>query len=197
MEFSQLFLPQYRIWWLAGGFFTATICHAVACYFLAYPLSFERQLKQGKHWVYIPQRWRGFHKARALWLSRLLIVLTVSLGVMVFTQVTGKRVWTWQAGMAMLLLLIVYRLNSFWVGLRYRQQEDTYFQLHDTLRDKLESEGKDYTETAFRNLAAYQHHNLLRKADENGRLLPVLRQQARLSRERRKSKHAATAPVEG
>ena len=54
---------------------------------------------------------------------------------------------------------------------RYRQQEDAYYFLHDELRAKLESEGKDMAESAFKSLAAYQHQNLLRKADEKGKLL--------------------------
>lgn len=73
-----------------------------------------------------------------------------------------------------------------WLELRYRQQEDAYFHLHDSLKEKLESEGKDYTEAAFRNLAAYQHHHLLRKADEGGHLAQTLREQAQLSKAHRR-----------
>jgi hypothetical protein len=41
-------------------------------------------------------------------------------------------------------------------------------------------------ESAFKSLAAYQHQNLLRKADEGGTLLKTLKNQAKISRKYRK-----------
>ena len=51
------------------------------------------------------------------------------------------------------------------------------------------------TDSAFKSLAAYQHQNLLRKADEQGQLIQTLRAQSRMSRKHRKDVKAE-APVE-
>ena len=50
-------------------------------------------------------------------------------------------------------------------------------------------------DSAFKNLAAYQHQNLLRKADEQGKLLPTLKAESRKSRKHRKE-IKAQEPVE-
>lgn len=180
---------------ILGSFVGLLLLHWLWCRFVAYPASFEHNLKQGKHWVYIPLRWRGGYKFQVLLVSRLLMVLAVAAGVLLAAHLSRKSTWPWLAGYGLGIGFLVLRLNALWLKLRYKQQEDSYYFLHDELRAKLESEGKDMADSAFRNLAAYQHQNFLRKADEQGQLIQTLRTQSRKSRKHRKD-IKAQEPVE-
>ncbi len=179
---THLTRTENRLLALSGFLVLNLMVHAMWCHYIAYPRAFEKHLKNGKPWVYIPMRWRGFQKFLATWGGRVLLVSALILGLSVIA-LAAKTQAPWVLALsAIVLALALFRWNSIWLELRYRQQEDTYFHLHDSLREKLESEGKDYTEAAFRNLAAYQHQHLLRKADEGGHLAQTLREQAQLSK---------------
>lgn len=169
------------------------VLHWAWCWRVAYPIAFERQLKRGKPWVYIPLRWQGGRKLWIIFVSRMLMLAVVALGMALSAYFTRRAQPPWLFAYFLILGFLVLRLNALWLALRYRQQEDSYYFLHDELRVRLESEGKDMAESAFKNLAAYQHQNLLRKADEKGELIKTLREQARTSRKHRKQ---ARTPVE-
>jgi hypothetical protein len=173
----------YTAWGLLLGLL---IAHWAWCQFVAFPISFERKLKKGKPWVYIPIRWKGAYKFQVLLFTRILMLLVVANGVVLLRHYTGKTDGAWILLFAVGTGFLVIRLNSLWLDSRYHQQEDSYYFLHDELRAKLESEGKDMAESAFKSLAAYQHQNLLRKADEGGTLIKTLGVQAKMSRKYRK-----------
>ncbi len=181
--------PNYQ--YIASGLLAGLlILHWAWCNFIAYPISFERKLKRGKPWVYIPIRWKGFYKIQVVLFTRLLMLAMVVLGVGLFGHYIGKTEAPWIVLFACAIGFLVMRLNALWLDFRYRQQEDAYYFLHDELRSKLEGEGKDMAESAFKSLAAYQHQNLLRKADEGGTLLKTLKNQAKISRKYRKEVRA-------
>jgi len=169
------------------------VLHWAWCWLVAYPISFERQLKKGKPWVYIPLRWRGGRKLWIIFISRILMLAVVALGVALSGHFLRRDEAPWLFAYFLILGFLIVRINALWLALRYRQQEDSYYFLHDELRVRLESEGKDMPESAFKNLAAYQHQNLLRKADEKGELIKTLGSQAKVSRKNRKQ---ARTPVE-
>jgi signal transduction histidine kinase len=189
-------LPREQLPYFGLGLLAALLAlHWSWCWFVAYPIAFERQLKRGKPWVYIPMRWRGGRKLRILFFSRVLLLAIVALGVALAGLLTRRAEIPWLFAYFLILGFAVLRLNALWLAMRYRQQEDSYYFLHDELRTKLEGEGKDMAESAFKSLAAYQHQNLLRKADEKGELLKTLRAQARTSRKYRKEARSRE-PVE-
>jgi hypothetical protein len=172
------------VYWLWGGLVLFLLSHFAWCQLAAYPAAFERQLRQGKSWVYIPRRWKGFNKFAVLWLSRGLMLGMVGAGTALVIHYTERRLPSWIAGfVAVALWVAATRLDALWTNLRYRQQEDAYYRLHDELREKLDQDGKDYTETQFRSLAAYQHQQRLHKADESGEFLTVLRREAGRARQ--------------
>lgn len=162
------------------------ILHWAWCNFIAFPISFEKKLKRGKPWVYIPIRWKGSHKIQIVLVTRLLLLAMVAVGVLLVSFYTRKSQGPWLLLYIVAMGFLALRLNAFWLDFRYRQQEDSYYFLHDELRAKLEGEGKDMAESAFKSLAAYQHQNLLRKADEGGNLVKTLKEQAKISRKYRK-----------
>lgn len=182
-----MILPEEQLRYVGLGLLAALLAlHWVWCWFVAYPIAFERQLKKGKPWVYIPIHWQGGRKIRILLFSRLLMLAVVAVGVALAGNLTRRNEWPWLFAYFLMLGFAVLRLNALWLDLRYQQQEDAYYFLHDELRARLESEGKDMAESAFKSLAAYQHQNLLRKADEKGELMKTLRAQAKMSRKYRK-----------
>jgi len=184
---NPLMLENIRYQYISLGLLVGLLVFQwIWCQFVAYPISFERQLKKGKPWVYIPLQWKGGYKFQILLFSRALMVCLIAVGVLLLTHYTHKAGALWFAGYGIAIGLLVLRLNSFWMNWRYHQQEDSYYFLHDELRVKLESEGKDMADSAFKSLAAYQHQNLLRKADEQGHLIQVLRSQSKKSRKYRK-----------
>lgn len=180
---------------ILGSLVTLLILHWLWCQFVAYPISFERNLKKGKSWVYIPLRWRGAYKLQITTVSRLLMVAVVAVGVLLLSHYSRKATMPWIIGFGLGIGIVVIRLNALWLKIRYKQQEDAYYFLHDELRVKMESEGKDMADSAFKSLAAYQHQNLLRKADEQGELIKTLRSQSQKSRKHRKE-IKAQEPVE-
>jgi hypothetical protein len=187
-------VPAEQVPFIGLGLLAALlILHGAWCWMVAYPIAFEKHLKKGKPWVYIPLRWQGGRKFQIVSFSRILMAAAVALGVALAAHFSRRQEWPWLLAYVLILGFLILRLNAFWLDLRYQQQEDSYYFLHDELRTRLESEGKDMAESAFKNLAAYQHQNLLRKADEKGELLKTLRAQARDSRKYRKQ---ARTPVE-
>jgi hypothetical protein len=136
-------------------------------------------------WVYVPLRWKGFRKLQILLVHRLIQLGVAGLGIALLVHYSERRQALWIALFAIICYAAAAWLQGLWNGLRYRQQEDAYFLLQDELRAKFERENKDYGETQLRNLSAYQHQQHLRKADEEGRFLTVLRHEARRFRQAR------------
>jgi len=153
--------------------------------FFSYPSGFERMLRRGRSWVYIPLRWKGARKFQILLVSRLILLGIATLGTMLLAQSFDRRQTLWVAGFLVVCYALASWLQAFWNGIRYRQQEDAYFLLHDEMRAKFEQDNKDYNEAQLRNLSAYQHQQRLHKADEEGRFLAVLREEARRFRQAR------------
>lgn len=162
------------------------VAHWAWCCYVAFPMAFERQLKRGKAWVYIPIRWKGGYKLQIALVTRIMLLVATGLSTALAIHYSQRNGATWLMAFALAAGFGMLRLNSLWLSIRYSQQEDGYYFLHDELRTRLESEGKDMPESAFKSLAIYQHHTLLRKADEKGELIKALRTQASMSRKYRK-----------
>jgi hypothetical protein len=186
LPMSPTLQHQYISWGLLA---TLLLLHWLWCQFVSYPISFEKNLKKGKPWVYIPLQWKGAYKFQIRLVSRIIMLGLVAVGILLvnlYAPYTRASSGVWYMAYGVALGFLVMRLDAFWLQNRYRQQEDSYYFLHDELRAKLEGEGKDMGEAAFKSLAAYQHQNLLRKADEQGHLIKTLRDQASMSRKHRK-----------
>jgi hypothetical protein len=192
---SMLATTQY-LYITCGLFAGLLLLHWAWCQFVAYPIAFEKNLKRGKSWVYIPLQWKGSYKFQIVFLSRIIMLSLVAVGVVLLAHYTHRQQTYWLFAYGLGAGFVILRLNAFWLDLRYQQQEDAYYFLHDELRIKLEGEGKDMADAAFKNLAGYQHQNLLRKADEQGQLIKTLKAQAKKSRKHRKEVRAHH-PVEG
>lgn len=172
----------YGVW---GGLVVLLVAQALWSLFFAYPAAFERMLRRGRAWVYVPRRWKGFRKLQVLFVSRLLVLGVAASGAYLFAHHSGRRQAWWIAAFVVLCYAVAAWLQGFWNAIRYRQQEDAYYLLHDELKARFEADNKDFTPAQLRSLAAYQHQQRLHKADEEGRFLAVLRAEARRFRQAR------------
>ena len=175
-----------------GALVVLTAAQALWSLFFAYPAAFERMLRRGRSWVYVPLRWQGARKLQIQLAARILTLGITASGTWLFVEHSGRRHAVWVAAFVVLCYTVAAWLQGFWTSMRYRQQEDGFFLRLDTLRAKMEQENKDYTEAQLRSLAAYQHQQALRKADEERRLLAELRESARRQRQARP---AGAAPL--
>jgi hypothetical protein len=166
-------------YWLWGGLVALLALQFLWIHYVAYPARFERMLRKGRTWVYIPQRWKGFYKIQILFVSRLLVIGVAILALSLMVHYTGNRKPLWISAYVAAAYVAASWVGAAWTNLRYRQQEDAYFLQLDELRAKLDQENKDYSDAQLRNLSAYQHQQKLHRADEEGKLLAVLRDEAR------------------
>ncbi len=153
------------------------LIHWAWCSYLAYPMELEKQLKSGKSWVYVPLHWTKGRKFSLALVTRLLLAATSAGQIGVLHHFFPFPHWGVAAGAFIVTLLVLWRLQRFWVMRRYKQEEDVYFRMHDQLRDKLSQEGKFPAEMAFKSLATYQFQMYLRKADEAGNFLSALKRE--------------------
>lgn len=172
----------YGLW---GGFVLFLAVQPLWNLFFSYPAGFERMLRRGRNWVYVPLRWKGMRKLQILFVSRLIVLGISIMGTLLLVHYTGKRSSWWLAGFFVVCYAGASWLQGVWNAFRYRQQEDAYYLLHDEMRDRFEQENKDYNESQIRSLSAYQHQQRLRKADEEGTFLKVLQSEARRFRQAR------------
>jgi len=172
----------YGLW---GGLVLFLAAQPLWVLFFSYPAGFERMLRRGRNWVYVPLRWKGMRKVQILFVARLLLLGVAAMGTALLAYHTGKRESWWIAGFFVVCTIAAAWLQGFWDRIRYRQQEDAYYLIHDDLRDKLMYDTTDYSEAQIRSLAAYQHQQRLRKADEDGTFLQVLQAEAKRFRELR------------
>jgi hypothetical protein len=180
----------YGLW---GGLVLLLAAQPLWILFFSYPAGFERMLRRGRSWVYVPLRWKGFFKLQVLLVSRLLVVGVAVCAALLLAHYTGKRQAWWVTGFGVGGYAAAAWLQALWIGVRYRQQEDAYYLMHDEMRDRFVRENKDYTEAQIRSLSAYQHQQRLRKADEDETFLAVLRAEARRSRQARTTPNATPA----
>jgi hypothetical protein len=181
----------YALW---GGLVALLALQFLWIHYVAYPARFERMLRKGRTWVYIPQKWKGFYKLQVLFVSRLLVIGIAILVLSLMVHYTGNHKPLWISAYVAAAYIAASWVGSAWTNFRYRQQEDAYFLQLDELRAKYEIENKDFSDAQLRNLSAYQHQQKLHRADEEGKLLAVIRDEARRFRKARPLAERATLP---
>lgn len=162
--------------WLLPVFFWAA--YFFWSHFLDYPADLEKHIRNGKTWPYLPMYWKG---------SRRKLIRAVSIlffwGGNLFCACTLYYLFKH------FLLLIVGLALSIFVGIKIRSfgtkefirlQQDRYFQNYTQLASQAVSKGDEISDSELLARTQWRHHNDLRLADRQGRLLPFLRGEARL-----------------
>ena len=155
------------------------------CLFRAYPIYLDRQVKRGKSWVYLPKFWRGSTKNWVLRLTPIFKWGMVGLLTSVFFLLLNRFQLPMAvvAGVsALFATAVVHYGSAFLIKSRFHQQEKFYF---DKLTNQFriyEEQGHAVSEIEVRNLVSWEFQNSLRRADEAGELLQVLRLHSQVNR---------------
>jgi len=146
--------------------------------FLDYPADLEKFIKNNKTWPYLPMYWRG-NKRKAI---RFASVLLFWLGNLSFACVL-YYLFPYSA------LLIIGLMLSMFVEIKIRfygtkeivgLQQDRHFQIYTQLANQALAKGDEISDSELLSRAQWKHHNDLRLADKQGRLMEFLKGEAKL-----------------
>lgn len=155
-------------------------------WFVLYPSWFERQIRLGKKWVYVPIFWKK-HKF-ILGISGLLarFGLLGAMFVGLFLPMKAQfdeylMPWVIVCICIATALAFDFVMQRLFLPYRYKQQEQSYFT--DLIRAFQEADalGQRPNEIEIRSRVSWEHQCALLKADENGRFLEFLRDRAKRS----------------
>lgn len=151
--------------------------------FWVYPIEWKRQILKGKTWVYIPKYWNRFQSLWKWGYACLRLLALVSL----IPVTLGLEPWISPYVHMDSALALVFGLglglqwwgNQALLRVRFRQQEDAYFQeLFRATRADL-SIGRRSSEAEISAKVNWSHQNILLKADLDGQLLQVLKERTK------------------
>src|SRR3954463_16784853 len=94
--FLSLLNEKIQYQYIAWGLLVALLAlHWAWCQFVAYPISFEKKLKRGKSWVYIPLKWKGAYKIQIQFSFLLLMLCLVVVGLLLVSYYPHKTARPW------------------------------------------------------------------------------------------------------
>ena len=166
---SLWFLPVF--FWVAYFFW---------CRLMDYPAELERHIRNGKVWPYLPMYWKDNKRKSIRTVS-----ISLFWGGNLFCACALYYLFPYQhfslliIGMG-LSVLIEIKIRSFGTKEIVRLQQDRYFQNYTQLANRAVSKGDEISDSELMAKTQWQHHNDLRLADKQGRLLPFLKGEAKL-----------------
>ncbi|MFC1584107.1 hypothetical protein ACFL5V_01020 [Fibrobacterota bacterium] len=164
------------------------IIHWYWCLYIAYPLVLDKYIRKGQYWLHLPLKWKGLHKSFTAFFTPLLLAAVLLSGtIMLWLYVEHAPLYIFIASWGALISAVL-SFHAFCLRHRLRQQEDSYFFIRAQLNKKMEASGKKLSETEMNNLASFQHQNMLRTADLEGKLIKALADQSSQARKSRKQK---------
>jgi hypothetical protein len=165
------------LWWLPMFFW---VSYFFWCHFLDYPADLEKNIRDNRVWPYLPMYWKDNKKR---------FIRTVSLFLFWGGNLFSACVLYYLFPQKHFSLLIIGMVLSVFIEnkIRYfgtreiiRLQRDIYFQNYTQLANRAVSKGDEISDSELLAKTRWQHHNDLRLADKQGKLLPFLRGEAKL-----------------
>lgn len=149
--------------------------------FFAYPIWWQKAVRMGKSWFYLPQGWRGWRLRWIPFINFFIPLLGALLGFGAATSwfSTSTHPFALIFSLVFFSLCLVVQVLSF--GKRKKQQIDAYWNLHQQLGIHYTNQGKDISDADLSHLTAFRHQNALREADQRGKLLRVLAERAKMT----------------
>jgi hypothetical protein len=165
------------LWWLPAFFLVG---YFFWCRFLDYPAELEKNIRDNRVWPYLPMYWKD-NKRRLIRTVSLTLFWVVSLfgACILYSLLPHKHPSLLLIGMA-LSIFIELKVRYFATKEIIRLQRDIYFQNYTQLANKAVSKGDEISDSELLAKTRWQHHNDLRLADKQGKLLPFLRGEAKL-----------------
>jgi hypothetical protein len=165
------------LWWLPMFFWTG---YFFWCNFLDYPAELEKHIRDNRVWPYLPMYWKGNKR-------KLIRIASLSLfwGGNLFSACALYHLFPYKhfslliVGMV-LSVFIEIKIRYFGTMEIIRLQRDIYFQNYTQLANIAVSKGDEILDSELLAKTRWQHHNDLRLADKQGKLLPFLRGEAKL-----------------
>lgn len=165
------------LWWLPMLFWVG---YFFLCRFLDYPADLEKHIRDNRVWPYLPMYWKDNKKK----LIRASSILLFWLGnffsaCVLYSLFPYKHPSLLLIGMV-LSMFIETKIRYFGTKEIIRLQRDIYFQNYTQLANRAVSKGDEILDSELLAKTRWQHHNDLRLADKQGKLLPFLRGEAKL-----------------
>jgi len=154
------------------------------CRFLDYPADLEKHIRKGRVWPYLPKFWkkRKFIRAASfLWFWAGNLSCACSLHYLLPYRFSNKYFdFALMAIGIALSIFVQVKIRSFGVKNIIRLQQDRYFQIYTHLANQAVSKGDEISDSQLLAKTQWQHHNDLRLADKQGRLMEFLKGEAKL-----------------
>lgn len=165
------------LYWLPWLFWVA---YFFWCRFLDYPAELEKYIRNGKVWPYLPLYWKGC-KRKIIHLTGEFIfwIGNISCALFLYYIIPSKHYILLIVGMGV-SIFIELKIHFYAIKGIVRLQQDRYFQIYTELANKALSKGNEILDSELLSRAQWQHHNDLRIADKQGRLMAFLKGQAKL-----------------
>ena len=165
------------LWWLPVFFW---VVYFFWCYFLDYPADLEKNIRDNRVWPYLPMYWKG-NKRRFIRTASLLLFW----GGNFFSACALYYLFPYKHFSLLIIgivlsILIENKIRHFGTKEIIRLQRDIYFQNYTQLANRAVSKGDEISDSELLAKTRWQHHNDLRLADKQGKLLPFLRGEAKL-----------------
>jgi len=150
------------------------------CRSLDYPDVLEEHIRNGKVWPYLPVFWKGKKKKLIRASSILLFWLgNLSFACSLYYLFPYKHFAFLFIGFGLSIFLEI-KIRFYGTIEIIRLQQDRYFQIYTHLANQALAKGDEISDNQLLAKTQWQHHNDLRLADKQGRLLEFLRGEAKL-----------------
>ena len=165
------------VWWLLAFFW---IGYFLLCRFLDYPADLEKNIRDNRVWPYLPMYWKD-NKRKLIRAASLTLFWIGNLfsACVLYSLFPYKHPLLFLIGMV-LSIFIEVKIRYFGTKEMIRLQRDIYFQNYTQLANRAVSKGDEISDSELMAKTRWQHHNDLRLADKQGKLLPFLRGEAKL-----------------
>jgi hypothetical protein len=167
------------LWWLP---LLSWVAYFFWSRFLDYPADLERLIKCNKTWPYLPMYWKGKKRKAIRFASVLLFWLgNISFACVLFRFSMNPYIASslFTLGIAMSIFVEV-KIRYYGTREIIFLQQDRHFQIYTNIKNNALQKGDEVSESELSSRSQWQHHNDLRIADKQGRLMEFLRGEAKL-----------------
>lgn len=165
------------LWWLPVFFWVG---YFFWCRFLDYPADLERNIRDNRVWPYLPMYWNTRNRRIIRTVSLTLFWLGNLFSACVLYSLFPHKHFSLLIIGVVLSIFIEIKIRYFGTKEMIRLQRDIYFQNYTQLANRAVSKGDEILDSELLAKTRWQHHNDLRLADKQGKLLPFLRGEAKL-----------------
>jgi len=156
------------------------VAYFLLCRFLDYPADLEKNIRDNRVWPYLPMYWKDNTRRLIRTASLTLFWIGSLFGACALYYLFPYKHFSLLIIGIVLSILIEIKIRHLGTWEMIRLQRDIYFQNYSQLANKAVSKGDEISDSELLAKTRWQHHNDLRLADKQGKLVPFLRGEAKL-----------------